>query len=1067
MINESGNSSIALAESKGNAGAAPEKSGQLRETMVSERSIKFHADGASDGENELDTNTSVSIHIESENPHSANSHNPRATTQTQDSVSPSHDIRTESQEDIRFDTVEEPAPSSVQSVRFQVEESHPASVAASKANRNTSSPPQPTEEEEEEVEQPVTQDGTEGESYLDFHEETPHSAALQHRVTPTLASTQPPAAPAAADAPAAAAPPVEEDVDVEEGEEDVPPTQAKPRNASANSGAVAKETGHSAAPAGAPKDGFATFPPPRRLSSRAATAARTPRTSGVAPVTPRSRTPNSSYRPAHNHSADNVPATAAGVPPLAPADESTQTERQAATAAVAANKPKVFARSATGNSEFSSVADPDANNDDGAAAVASVATPASPNIVITNHCRAFEGAGWTAVVETSRDTIERTVGNETAAAVGVDAQFVRVTSIEADNAGMKCEMSIGHAPTQSTEQLNEAIHNYSYENTLMLLDFVAGHHKSAASESADAEKSAPSIPFSFSEKVGEGLVVLNYSVFPFGSHRHLELSFDGPITEVTIKYVKGCLSEYLGMHESQLVVRRGEEVLSDDATGATLGLVNGCTLEAQCTIPQHQENEDSEDPLQATRQKPVASREDADASMSATSELWQEEAAAVHAKAKVEQPAPQEAESHEEPQQTVPTPEPAPQPKKAAAAKKKAAAPVDKKAKKDEAAATAARTAKKGTSAAKDVPKKAKATAATTTAAAKKSKPKAAAQQKQQPHYATAREAPFVTHSATATHTTAAHSNPSTQQNSVARSQAHKAPLPRVLTTPRVYQAHSPRPGADSLEEGETMAMYMSASRSPSRDGTAARSSRVSGSRRSSTLQPPVTTSNAEPQSVGRRSASAVPPAPSRHAAAIVTTRRSSADSRAYSTSNSVPPQHTVRGVAAVAFRPRPVIEAGQAPKHPQGHPHDFLHNAVERQAETHSASIRSHSPQKPARDVGNDSSESESVDYIEEDVVMVMKEEEGTALEAPVEPQVYAQKEAVVHADVSAAQAAVQRDEADDSAESEESEEVEFVEEPNDAAAASSENMEYDYSGEQHQEEDPVPAAAAPNPFV
>lgn len=998
MINESSNSSIPFAESKG--ATTTENGDPLHGTVASEHSIKFHAEAPSEGEAGPDTNTTTSIQIESENPHSANSHNPRATTK--------------SQEDIHFDVIEEPASSSVQSVRFQVEESRSASCAGSKVNRGASPPPT-----------------TEGASIVDFHEETPRamppSPPPQQQpaiASPGSAPQQP--APAVAipakkvEAKAEAEAEAEVEVKAEAEAEEQPPTQAKPRIDSAGvKEAASPEVVE--APAAA-ENSVTTYPPPKRVSQRAATAARTPRDTSSIPITPRSRTPQSSYtaQPIPAKNAEAAAPAKADVPPLAPADEAAQAERAAAAAAAA--KPQTCAHHPTGTSEFSSMGDPDAPADD-AAAAASVATPASPNIVVTDHKKVFAGPAWAAVVETSRDEIERTVGNETAAAAGVETSFVRVTSIEANDDGMTCELSIGHAPAQSTEQIDQAIHDYGYADTLRLLEVASGHGEPVASDGAavgkkEADKPAPPIPFSFKEKVGEGHIVLNYSVFPFGAHRRLELSFDSPIKAVSIKFVKQCLSEYLGTHESQLVVRRGKKELSDDATGAELGLVNGCTLDAQCTTSQSK-GTDAPDPNLAPQPKKGAAKKKAAAA----------------------------------------TPE---EPKKAKTAKKKAKPEAStKKAKTKSAAASDGAATTKKTNAKK---KKKTGAAATQKAASAQQESHKSRGLSLTPHYATPTAAYSNAHNGTHndahndTHKDAhndaykdAHNDAynDAPQPSTARFHVKRAPLPRTLTTPRIYHAHSPRPGAESLEEGETMAQYMSASR----EGTQARSGRPSFSQASFSA-----TAAAEQQSAGRRSSSsAVPPSPSHRVASVIATRRSSATSHARSSEASVPPQHTVRGVTSVAFRPRPVIHAGAgAPQEPRGHQHDFLRNAVEHQADTHSASIRSRSPQQPALDVDNTSST--SVDFVEEEI----------ALEEPVQPQVYAQQEALVHAEVPQPEAVMvpYQGEADPDVAREENEEVNFKEETDKQGSIMS--LEYDYGGEpeQHREEDPVPAAA-PNPFV
>ncbi|KPI84064.1 hypothetical protein ABL78_6889 [Leptomonas seymouri] len=885
MINESGIASNSLAGAKKKT--APGKVDPQREGIVSEQSIKFHTDGASEGENNPDTATSVSLHIASENSHSANSSNPRATNPAHD-ISPSYDIQTASQAEIQFDVTEEPAPSSEQSLRIHTEESRNGSIPGTS--------PKPTGEN------------------IEFHEETPHTT---------------------------------------------PPQRTIPAVEAVKSATVTIPEAEAPAPA-APAPHLATYPPPRRLSKRALLSSQTPRTNSAVPTTPLSRSPNSSHRPAHHPPESTL--VAAGVPPLAPVDETKQAEHAAA-AAVAAAKPQAFARNATSNSDFSA-ADGDVN-EDVAAVVASVTTPASPNIVVTNHSRVFKGPEWAAVVETSRDTVERTVGNETAEAVGVEAQFVRVTSIEADQGKMTCGISIGHTPEYTVEQIDEAIQSHRYENTRMLLEIMAGHRKpSQTVESETSEKQVSTIPFSFSTKVGDALIRLHYAASASSSYRHLELSLDCPIEEVTIKLVKECLSEYLVIEKSELVVRRDAKVLSDGATGASLGLTSGCLLEVQRITPQ-----------------------------------------------------PYEAENVE-PQRMAPIPTPAPQPKRTAAkrhSKDKGVATPTKGRGKAPAVAAAAEAKKLPPYAAtKKVPKTKR----------KMSSQQQATEQRRrlrQPRYNAARGQSPVPRYASLTRAATAHG--ATPQPSMARSRARDAPLPRMLTTPRVYHPHSLRPGAERLEEGETMAMYMSASRSPS------------------------------------RSYHTSSPAAARHSLGDI--RAPSASLPSCNAQPPVPQQHTVRGVASVVFHTQRVAQAAVRQPVLNGAPRDLMHHAVEHRAEAHSASIHSYSPPHPAFGVANsssscasdDDSDSSPADENEHVEAEMMDLEEALRKPHPksfAEPQ---EHEDDVEAEMMDLEEVLRKPAGDDADESED------------------DSVEHDYSGEplephDEEEEDPVPAAV-PNPFV
>ncbi|KAK7200344.1 hypothetical protein NESM_000088200 [Novymonas esmeraldas] len=239
--------------------------------------------------------------------------------------------------------------------------------------------------------------------------------------------------------------------------------------AEVNAGAVPKQATEAAIDAPAGGDGtYAVLPPPRRLSQRALTAARTPRSLADAPTTPRTRSPNNSHRPQVQPAADVAEAAAAtaGVPPRVPGSE-----RASAVEPATAPAAHSYARASTAASDFSTTADADPAPAGAAPTPTPAAAPAAaPDVVaVTQHARHFSGDGWEDVVASSLDTVERTVGNEAAAAVGVEPQYVRVQNVTATAAGMTCDISVAHAAALTADETDEKLRSCPFDATRTLL----------------------------------------------------------------------------------------------------------------------------------------------------------------------------------------------------------------------------------------------------------------------------------------------------------------------------------------------------------------------------------------------------------------------------------------------------------------------------------------------------------------------------------------------------------------------------------------------------------------------
>ncbi|CBZ27676.1 conserved hypothetical protein [Leishmania mexicana MHOM/GT/2001/U1103] len=175
-------------------------------------------------------------------------------------------------------------------------------------------------------------------------------------------------------------------------------------------------------------DIYALNPPPSRLSQRAAKAAQTPRSLSSAPITPRTRSGTSTYRP--------------------PAQQQEAKENEDAEV-----QPLVY-------------------GGESAPAPETATAPTPVSLVVTEHKRHFPGNKWESVVAASLDVVKRTVCNETADAIGVESQYVQVLNVGATATGMTCDISVGHAPTMTASEVDEKLSSYPYETTITLPDIL-------------------------------------------------------------------------------------------------------------------------------------------------------------------------------------------------------------------------------------------------------------------------------------------------------------------------------------------------------------------------------------------------------------------------------------------------------------------------------------------------------------------------------------------------------------------------------------------------------------------
>ncbi|KAG5477504.1 hypothetical protein CUR178_05208 [Leishmania enriettii] len=273
----------------------------------------------------------------------------------------------------------------------------------------------------------------------------------------------------------------------EEEESAASPPPSRPSGAaalreSAGPAALSKEEGYSEArPLGKPEGaagasagaqvGVATadaaayplYPPPRRLSRRAAAAAQMSHYRTSAPMTPSNRSPSSTYRlPEQQQRQASSEMQADAALPLV---RKGVREPSPETATFTTWQPDV--RTST-ISEISLQEEPTAV-DDAPAPAPGVPRSAISDAVVTEHTQYFPGREWENVVASSLDIIKQTVASETAAAVGVQVQRVQVMNVEATAAGMACVISVGHAPGMTTSEVDEKLSSCRYEKTMMLL----------------------------------------------------------------------------------------------------------------------------------------------------------------------------------------------------------------------------------------------------------------------------------------------------------------------------------------------------------------------------------------------------------------------------------------------------------------------------------------------------------------------------------------------------------------------------------------------------------------------
>lgn len=728
-------------------------------------------------------------------------------------------------------------------------------------------------------------------------------------------------------------------------------------------------------------------PPPKKISRRAEMSARTPRSARITPLTPRSRSQNTS-----RHAPAETSARGGGGGALAASMQSQSQNPDDQTVATVAARPVAqetrpplapfdsrpappipaidtkFARGGSQASEFSSFGDAD----EASAAEAAAAAPPLPgaptgDMIVSQHKGTLPGNQWDAILLHSRDVVDRTLLHETAEATGLDAQFMRVSSLAQGPDGLNVTIDIVHDTAITAETLQKAIESCNYENTMMLHDMRTARgtrqvyglaaalesvnqakpqdsdadedeeaaappaapaaatpvpptqsesHMSmslSGAQSSDNDKAparpaaAPAAPasanlnapvdedhppasFSFTRRVGDGMLLIDYVELPSKKEESLELFFDGSPLKMKPKFLKTYVSGHLGVPSNQLSVHFNDEEVNDEAMGAILGWTNGSVIEIFRHVPQgaqfEDEDEDGIAPNHSFHYSPPASK------------MKQRKGGKSHPAATKKKSAPARKPLYVPPPVSRPEPEPAPffveKKKKKPAAKRahqnrqKSASPdPDKVPPLNLNVAGGGATPKEVGVSPKKTPK-AKSTSATRGATPRSP---------QTPHY-------LVGTAASARHQT-----------------PRMRPVPAELTTPRLYTPRMLRPGPTSPRRGSQQQQQ------PSPAGPAA-----AGTARRSVGRIEVFSSAAPPMAQSARR----PPRKAPH--------KKEEDL-------SMPPQHVVRSV--VPSTPRTARPVRAVPPPPAAHadPADrSVSTSVPRShgaapGETQAVSHRSHSP--------------------------------------------------------------------------------------------------------------------------
>ncbi|ORC85693.1 uncharacterized protein TM35_000331500 [Trypanosoma theileri] len=90
-------------------------------------------------------------------------------------------------------------------------------------------------------------------------------------------------------------------------------------------------------------------------------------------------------------------------------------------------------------------------------------------VAVTTHRRSFHGSGWASLLSSARDTVERTLLNETSQAVRIPDNSIRIVSLEMDGDRMVAEIALVHEPTFTETTVQQALDTYPFDGMRMLL----------------------------------------------------------------------------------------------------------------------------------------------------------------------------------------------------------------------------------------------------------------------------------------------------------------------------------------------------------------------------------------------------------------------------------------------------------------------------------------------------------------------------------------------------------------------------------------------------------------------
>ncbi|EPY19821.1 hypothetical protein AGDE_15041 [Angomonas deanei] len=306
-------------------------------------------------------------------------------------------------------------------------------------------------------------------------------------------------------------------------------------------------------------------------------------------------------------------------PPLAPADS-----RPAPPIKPTTVPENAYGRQSSVGSEFSSF-----GGSEGSLEGYVPPTGGAPAMDLTEHERTLPGTEWRAVLDLSREELERSLLKDAAEAVGLDSSFMRLTDVHCtDDGALHVFFAIAHENSLTVETINRQLGSATFPLTKLLHRLRAGDEEEAPvaaeqttvspnkiihsakdkdsdEDTSEEEKESESddeevvgseddddrpeeedesedwddvpVPFhSFVKRVGEGFLLIDYTVSNGGDPEPLELFFDGTPQSLKVNQLLLCVSEYKGVSVEQLSVRTAEDgSVAAHTRGADLGWQNG------------------------------------------------------------------------------------------------------------------------------------------------------------------------------------------------------------------------------------------------------------------------------------------------------------------------------------------------------------------------------------------------------------------------------------------------------------------------------------------------------------